>query len=132
MANGLEKFKSRALHLRKAQTSAEARLWQALRNRRLAHWKFRRQHAIGPYIVDFYCAALALAVEIDGETHLGKEVHDKVRQDWLERQGLKVARFWNTQIYEEQEAVFEALWRECEMRRAWLEATHPSPPTPLP
>jgi very-short-patch-repair endonuclease len=65
----MEQFKQRARKLRAAQTSAEARLWRPLRNRRLAHWKFRRQHPIDRYIVDFVTLDGKLVVEVDGATH---------------------------------------------------------------
>jgi very-short-patch-repair endonuclease len=61
---GMKRFKSRARQLRETQTNAEARLWQALRNRRLAHWKFRRQHPIDRYIVDFPSPGFLAALEI--------------------------------------------------------------------
>jgi very-short-patch-repair endonuclease len=62
----MERFKRRARKLRASQTSAEARLWQALRNRRLARWKFRRQHPIDRYIVDFVTLDGKLVIEVDG------------------------------------------------------------------
>ena len=65
----MDKFKARARALRASQTSAEAKLWQALRNRRLARWKFRRQHPIDRYIVDFVTLDGKLIVEVDGVPH---------------------------------------------------------------
>src|SRR5437879_9545187 len=66
---GMDKFKATARNLRASQTSAEAKLWQALRNRRLARWKFRRQHSIDRYVVDFVTLDGKLIVEVDGATH---------------------------------------------------------------
>jgi very-short-patch-repair endonuclease len=90
----------RARELRREMTPAERIVWKQLRDRRFAGFKFRRQQPIGPYIVDFFCASRRLVVELDGETHLGKEVNDQIRQGYLERQGLRVLRFWNTEVYE--------------------------------
>jgi very-short-patch-repair endonuclease len=78
-------------------------------------------------VVDFYCDACLLVVEIDGETHIGREVADRRCQEYLEKAGLKVLRFWNTQVYDELEAVLQANHDECVRR-----TPKPSPPTPLP
>ena len=69
-------------------------MWQALRRRGLAGLRFRRQHPIGPYVLDFYCDELRLAVEIDGQSHDHPDriAHDQRRTDWLNRQGLQVIR----------------------------------------
>ncbi len=69
-------------------------MWQALRRRGLAGLRFRRQHPIGPYVHDFYCDELRLAVEIDGQSHEHADcvVHDQRRTDWLNRQGVQVVR----------------------------------------
>jgi len=75
-----------------------------LRDRQCAGFKFRRQHVVGPFIVDFFCASCSLGVEIDGETHLGRERADFKRQRFLETEGLKVLRFWNTEVYDDLEA----------------------------
>ena len=75
-------------------TPPEARLWQALKGRQLGGLKFRRQHPIGPYVLDFYCAEAKLAVEVDGVGHFEAEhsLRDRTRDDWLQRQGLAVLR----------------------------------------
>ncbi len=109
-------LKSYARELRKNMTPAERILWQALRGGRLAGFKFRRQQPFGEYVLDFYCSNASLALEIDGETHLGKESADDRRSQWLEQQGIKVLRFWNTQIYDELDGVLELIFRECETR----------------
>lgn len=84
--------------LRKNQTKEEARIWyQFLRRYPL---QFRRQHPIGPYIVDFYCAKARLIIELDGSQHYeaaGSE-HDRIRTAFLEERGLKVLRFSNADI----------------------------------
>ena len=121
--------KERARRLRREATPAEKILWPELRGRRFAGFKFRRQHVLGPFIVDFYCARAALVVELDGETHLGRERPDLERQAWLEDRGLLVLRFWNNAVYDDHEVALETIWRACEARRSKL---HPSPPTPLP
>ena len=111
MANGLTKFKSRAVQLRKAQTSAEARLWQALRNRRLAHWKFRRQHPIDRFIVDFVTIDGKLIVEVDGATH-GSETavaRDADRAAILESLGFHLVRVTNTDVYDNLDGVLEMI-----------------------
>jgi very-short-patch-repair endonuclease len=117
----------RARDLRQQIVPCEKLLWRALRGRRFAGLKFRRQRPIGPYIVDFNCSARLLVVEIDGEIHIGNEQADRDRQEYLESIGLKVLRFWNTQVYEDLEAVLQAIHDECERRKP-----KPSPPTPLP
>jgi very-short-patch-repair endonuclease len=81
----MDKFKARARKLRASQTSAEAKLWQALRNRRLARCKFRRQHSIDRYIVDFVTLDGKLIVEVDGVTHVDPTelARDRARSDVL-------------------------------------------------
>ncbi|MEJ6790744.1 endonuclease domain-containing protein [Brevundimonas sp. BR2-1] len=84
----------RARELRRRMTPPEARLWVCLRGKRLAGLKFRRQHPIGPYVLDFYCAAAKLAVEVDGQSHERPEqiAHDRRRTAWLREQGVRVVR----------------------------------------
>jgi adenine-specific DNA methylase len=112
-----------ARNLRKQQTDAETKMWHLLRNRRLAGKKFRRQHPIPPYVVDFYCHEAALVVEIDGGQHAEARRYDDARTAFLEKKGLQVIRFWNNEVLGEIEAVLQVIW----------DALHePSPPTPLP
>ena len=84
----------RARELRKRLSPPEARLWVRLRRRQLRGLKFRRQHPIGPYIVDFYCAEARLAVEVDGRCHEHPEriAHDRRRTVWLSEQNIRVVR----------------------------------------
>lgn len=107
----MERFKSRARRLRESQTSAEAKLWQALRNRQLAAWKFRRQHPIDRYVVDFVTLDGKLIIEVDGVTHSSTmEVErDKVRTEVLEACGFLVIRVSNTDVYENLEGVLELI-----------------------
>ena len=81
--------------LRRRQTQAESVLWQQLRNRRLLGMKFRRQHRIGPYSVDFACLDARLVVELDGGQHLEQGAYDSDRTCFLESMGFRVIRFWN-------------------------------------
>lgn len=89
-----------ARNLRSNQTPAETKLWAALRSRQLEGIKFRRQVPIGNYIVDFYCHSARLAVEIDGDTHAGREAYDQQRTHWLNDQGVRVIRFTNRDVHE--------------------------------
>ena len=84
----------RAKELRRRLTLPEVILWTALRGRRLGGARFRRQHPIGPYIVDFYCAEARLAVEIDGRIHEhpDKVAHDRRRTAWLNLREIEVHR----------------------------------------
>ncbi|ADL01139.1 conserved hypothetical protein [Brevundimonas subvibrioides ATCC 15264] len=85
---------SRARVLRRTLTPPEARLWICLRGRKLAGLKFRRQHPVGPYVLDFYCAEARLAVEVDGQIHMQAEhwEKDQRRTAWLKAQGVFVLR----------------------------------------
>ena len=107
----MERFRQRARKLRASQTSAEARLWQALRGRRLAHWKFRRQHPIDRYVVDFVSIEGKLIVEVDGVTHgTDREVaRDTERTRLLEAFGFNVVRVSNTDVYENLGGVLEMI-----------------------
>ncbi len=84
----------RARALRRKMTLPEVILWQALRAGRLKRLRFRRQHPVGPYILDFYCAAARLAVEVDGSSHDHQEQarHDERRDRWLADNNIKVLR----------------------------------------
>lgn len=90
--------------LRKSLTDAERRLWLLLRARQLNGHKFRRQHPLGPYVLDFACVDQQLAVEVDGGQHADSE-HDRQRTAWLEAQGWRVIRFWNNDVLTNTEGV---------------------------
>jgi very-short-patch-repair endonuclease len=107
----MDRFKARARALRASQTSAEAKLWQALRNRKLARWKFRRQHPIDRYIVDFVTLDGKLIVEVDGVTHSepSEIERDKARSEVLEACGFFIVRVSNTDVYENLEGVLELI-----------------------
>lgn len=108
----------RARGLRREMTPAEIILWKVLRDRRLTGFKFRRQQPVGQYIADFFCAAARLIVELDGDSHAGREVEDAVRQAALESLGYRVMRFINPQVYEDPDTVLEAIWQVCQDRTA--------------
>ena len=108
---------SLARALRRKPAPAEAVLWKCLRNRALAGFKFRRQHLIGRYVVDFACPECKVAVEVDGESHLSSRREDEERSRLLELEGWSVQRFWNTEVYEALDSVREAIYQECVRRR---------------
>ncbi len=81
--------------MRSKPTEAENELWKYLRKHRLYGLSFRRQHCIGQFIVDFYCAKARLVIEVDGPVHQYQPEEDSIRQEYLESQNLKVLRFTN-------------------------------------
>ncbi|MBL0644754.1 endonuclease domain-containing protein [Aeromonas veronii] len=89
-----------AKRLRRDATQAEQKLWQQLRNRRLAGLKFRRQMPIGPYVVDFICLEQGLIIEVDGSQHgtQANQIHDETRTAYLNQQGFRVIRVWNNDV----------------------------------
>jgi len=104
------KIQQRARELRQEMTPAELRLWQALRGNALEGAYFRRQHAVGPYILDFYCAKSKLAIEIDGDSHLEQEQYDAERTCWLKSEkGMRMLRFSNQDVLFDLDGVIEAI-----------------------
>lgn len=101
--------------LRTNSTEAEKRLWQALRNRQLAGYKFRRQHLIPPYIVDFVCLEHRLIIELDGGQHAEAQEYDAARTITLEKLGYQVLRFWNNEFLEDTQAALEKVLRNLEV-----------------
>ena len=97
--------------LRQNQTPWEQKLWQTLRNGRLRSLKFRRQHKIGRYVVDFLCLSKKLVLEVDGGQHNTDDlkVKDQTRQKYIENQGYKMLRFWNNEIDNNLEGVVEEI-----------------------
>jgi very-short-patch-repair endonuclease len=104
----------RARDLRARSTRAEEVLWECLRNRRLAGHKFRRQHPVARFIVDFYCEAHRLAVEIDGGCHDDPDhaARDTVRTEALAALGIRLVRFRNDEVLLELESVLARLRNE--------------------
>jgi very-short-patch-repair endonuclease len=103
--------RSRAKTLRRDLTDAERILWTRIKGRALMGWQFRVQHPIGPYIADFACVRMRLAVEVDGATHAtaAERAHDARRTAYLEAQGWTVMRFWNSDIYDNLDGVLRAI-----------------------
>jgi very-short-patch-repair endonuclease len=101
--------------LRTNATDAEKRLWSLLRNRQLAGYKFRRQHPIPPYIVDFVCLEQRLVVELDGGQHAEAQTYDASRTAVLEKLGYQVLRFWNNELLGNTQAVLEEVLRKLEV-----------------
>jgi very-short-patch-repair endonuclease len=106
----------RAKELRQSMTLAERILWEHLLGCQLAGLKFRRQHPIGTCIVDFYCAAARLVIEVDGGVHLGQVEADANRSQELERQGYRIIRFTNEQIETDLESVLSAIQAACQSK----------------
>ena len=100
---------ARARKMRTDPTSAEAKFWQSLRKRQLGGLKFRRQHIIGAYIVDFYCPEGKLIVEVDGPVHEYQIQYDRERKDDLSAMGYKVVRFKNEEIIEDLDLVLNTI-----------------------
>lgn len=101
--------RSIARSLRQRQTEAESRLWGALRDRRFAEWKFRRQHPIAGFVADFACPAAKLVIELDGGQHGDQVDADASRTEKLEANGWTVIRFWNYQLFDDLDAVLIAI-----------------------
>jgi very-short-patch-repair endonuclease len=104
--------------LRRTQTQEEKELWRALRDRRFAGFKFRRQHSSGNYFLDFYCALARLSIELDGFQHrLPEQMRfDEKRTAWLAREQIEELRFWNHQWRENREGVLLEIWHALERR----------------
>ena len=108
------------------QTDAEQLMWLMLRDRRLLDLKFRRQHPVEPYVLDFYCPDMQLAIELDGGQHNEPRTRkkDEIRTQFLEDQGIRVLRFWDHEVLKETDAVLEAICFAVDERR---EDPHPQP-----
>ena len=109
--NNRKSQKSFRRNLRNNLTPAEAFLWTVLKNKALQGRKFRRQHSIGKYIVDFYCSAEKLAIELDGADHFTPEgeSYDKQRDAYLASLGITVLRFENEQVFENLPSVLQEI-----------------------
>lgn len=109
----------RARQLRRRPTPTEKTLWQRLRKRQLGP-KFRRQVAIGPFIVDFFCREAGLVVEIDGQPHdEAPQVElDRARTEWLEDRGFRVLRFRNDEVDQDIQGVTEAVAKYLPLSRS--------------
>lgn len=109
--NNLPHLKTFRKELRNNLTPAEAGFWKAVQNKNLEGRKFRRQHSIGSYILDFYCPSEKLAVELDGEIHFADSArgYDRERRLFLEHYGIKVLRFENKLVFEDLEWVLSVI-----------------------
>ena len=102
---------ARSRELRRDGTAAEQALWRRLRSHQLAGCKFRRQHPIGHYVVDFVCLERRLIIEVDGGYHAVNRKEDADRTKWLEAEGYRVLRFWNDEVLNNLEGVLSAIER---------------------
>ncbi len=106
-----------ARRMRREPTDAERKMWLALRGRRFAGFKFRRQVPIGPYIADFACLSRRLVVELDGGQHADSR-RDPLRDLWLAGKGFRVHRVWNTEFLTRPGDVLDGIWHALEEQAA--------------
>ena len=113
-----------ARQLRKKETWAEKLVWRWLRDRRFSSYKFRRQHPLGDYYLDFFCEEAELAIELDGgqRGHPDQQAHDAEREKFLKSRGVKTLRFWNSQLRRNAQGVRSTMFNELQKR-----APHPLP-----
>lgn len=121
---GMEIIRSHAKQLRRELTQEERRLWYLLRSRRFSRYKFRRQHPVGHYILDFACCEARLAIELDGGQHDERYEYDVQRTVWLNKKGWMIMRFWNNELWQNEEAVLERIFKALQML---LPSPRPSP-----
>lgn len=117
-----EKKKLFARYLRIEQTNAEKVVWELLRNRKFKGVKFRRQHVIEGFVVDFYCHELKLGIEIDGSIHLKRKDYDRIRQEIIESKNIKILRITNKDIKEKKRSILDRI------NKAMAGSASPSPP----
>ena len=119
-------FLARIREPRQRATDAESLMWKLLRNRQLGGVKFRRQHPVGKFILDFYSEACRLAIELDGGGHAkpSQARYDADRTQALEAEGIRVLRFWNNEMLSNPEGVMERILE------AVKEDPHPEDPHP--
>jgi very-short-patch-repair endonuclease len=108
----------RARRLRGKETWAEKLMWRWLRDRRFSSYKFRRQHPVGGYVLDFFCEAAELNIELDGGHHgfPGQQKHDAEREKFLRSRGIKTLRFWNAELRRNVEGVRATIFNELQKR----------------
>ncbi|MCX6182053.1 MAG: endonuclease domain-containing protein [Bacteroidetes bacterium] len=111
-------LKNIRLSLRNNMTSAEAMLWNLIKNKQLGV-KFRRQHSIGNYVADFYCPELRIAIEMDGGIHneISSMMYDETRDNYLLSKRIKVIRFSNLELFTNEERVIEELIEIIELQK---------------
>lgn len=111
-------------------TKAERLLWWRLRGKQVDGLKFRRQYGVGDYVIDLYCPAAKLAVEVDGESHFDPiaEAKDAGRQAFIESFDIQVLRFINPQVYKNLDWVVEEIWRVAVERASELRKNPPVSP----
>ena len=102
-----------ARNLRTQSTKPERLLWRHLKAKQLEGLKFRRQQPIGKYIVDFVCFEKRVIVELDGSQHMTQEKQDHERDTFLRKSGFIVLRFWNNDVLEGVDAVYEVIRKQC-------------------
>ena len=109
--HSLQNLKEQRAILRSSMTPAEEELWRLLRKHKLNGLKFRRQHSIGSYIVDFYCSSEKLVIELDGTVHDTEEAiaNDKVRDETLQYLGYKIIRIRNNTVFKNPELVLQQI-----------------------
>ena len=110
-----------ARQLRQRSTLAEETLWEALRGRRLVGARFRRQHALGPYVLDFCCPESRLVVEVDGPVHEAQREYDDARTELLQAHGYRVLRVGNDEVMYDRDGVLARI----------AAALTPNPPPPM-
>jgi very-short-patch-repair endonuclease len=113
-------MKQIARKLRKDMTLEEILLWKEIKGKKVLGYDFHKQKPIDEYVVDSYCPRLKLVLEIDGDSHEGKEESDKIRQEKLESKGLTILRYWDSDVKNNVDGIVEQL-------REWIESnrTHP-------
>ncbi len=109
----MNRLVSNAKDLRKNATDTEKFLWQRLKSRQLAGFKFRRQMPMGRYIADFVCLEKCVVIECDGGQHTDHIKKDQKRDAWFKEQGYAVLRFWNTDVLQNIAAVLERILDTC-------------------
>jgi len=123
----------RARQLRNDMTDSERKLWRELSKRQLGGNRFRRQHPLGLYIVDFVCLSRRFIVEVNGGQHAepAQQAHDARRTEWLETQGYRVLRVSNTEVFDNLDGVAETIYQEL-IRRPLVARSRrqPRPPPP--
>jgi very-short-patch-repair endonuclease len=118
-----------ARQLRARMTDAERKLWFALKGRRFAAFKFRRQVPIGPYIADFLCFESRLILEVDGGQH-AESVRDVERDNWLVRNEFRVLRYWNNDVLQNLEGVLTSLAEQLDRTPHPSSRSRETPPSP--